>query len=326
MSHSESTLIDVTREDVRAAASRLTGWVHRTPVMTSHSIDDWVGVQVVCKCENLQRVGAFKYRGALNAVLHVKAKAPTPSALSGVAAHSSGNHAQALALAARKCDLPAFIVMPSNAPSVKRAAVESYGAEIITCEPTLAAREATLADVIEQTGAVEIHPYDNPQVIAGAGTAALELLGSVDHLDAIVAPVGGGGLLSGTALAASASPSIDVWGAEPAGADDAYRSLEAGHLIPSEDPDTIADGLLTSLRPRTFAIISAHAAGIVRVTDDEIREAMTLVWERAKLVIEPSAAVAVAGARALARQTEPAAPGHRIGVILSGGNVDLPPF
>jgi threonine dehydratase len=300
--------------DVLAAAERIAPHVHHTPVMRSHLLDEWAGVEMHLKTENLQRVGAFKMRGATNAVLLL----PEELAARGVAAHSSGNHAQALALAARVRGIPAHIVMPRDAPSVKKAAVASYGARIIECEATSAAREATVADVIAETGAVEVHPYDNDHIIAGAGTAALELMHEVPGLDAVVAPVGGGGLLSGTSLAVHGlDTAVRVIGAEPVAADDAARSLAAGHPLPQPSPTTIADGLRTGLSERTFGIISAHAERIITVTEDEIVEAMRMVWTRAKLLIEPSAAVAVAAVRKMDLA------GADVGVILSGGNVDL---
>lgn len=268
------------------------------------------------KCENLQRVGAFKFRGACNAVFSLSVE----EAKRGVATHSSGNHAQALALAARLRGIPAYIVMPRTAPAVKTAAVRGYGGQITYCEPTLEARETTLAEVVRQTHATVVHPYDNPRVIAGQGTAALELLTDVPDLNLVMTPVGGGGLLSGTSITVSAlSPKTRVIAAEPAGADDAYRSLQAGRILPSVHPQTIADGLLTSLSPRTFSIIQAHVERIVTVSEESIIAAMRFIWERAKIVIEPSAAVPLAalwdGSFEFA--------GQRIGVILSGGNVSL---
>jgi len=306
----------VTYADIEAAAERIAGKVHRTPVMTCAALNDRVGAQLFFKCENFQKVGAFKMRGATNAVFALSESA----AQSGVATHSSGNHAQALALAARLRGISAYVVMPSNAPAVKVAAVQGYGAEIITCEPTLAAREAMVAEVIERTGATLIHPFNNDQIIAGQGTAARELLQDYPDLDFVVAPVGGGGLLSGTALAAAAlAPAAKVFGAEPAGADDTFRSFAAGHIIPMTDPVTIADGLLTTVGERNFAIIQNTVTGIWTVNEAEIVAAMRLVWERMKIVIEPSAAVAVAAV--IARKAE--VTGARVGVILSGGNLDL---
>ncbi len=299
---------------MRTAAARIAAFVHRTPVLHSTLIDEWAGAHVLLKAEHLQRAGAFKYRGATNAVQSLAAQVATK----GVAAHSSGNHAAALALAARTRGIPAHIVMPANVAPVKRAAVAAYGARIIECEPTEAARIETLRAVVAETGAVEIHPFDNDDVIAGAGTAALELLDEVPGLDAIVAPLGGGGLLSGTALAArSAGGGVVVWGAEPAGADDAARSLAAGRLIPQTDPRTICDGLLTSLAPRTFAIVSELTAGVIVIDDDATRAALHMLLTRTKQLIEPSAAIALAAVRA-----EPSLAGRRVGVVLSGGNVD----
>jgi threonine dehydratase len=307
---------DPSPDDVLAAAERIAGRVHRTPVMTSSALDGLSGASLVFKCENLQKVGAFKARGATNAVLALEDRAIAR----GVATHSSGNHAAALAFAAAQRGARAHVVMPSTAPPVKRAAVAGYGAEIIECEPTLAAREATLEEVVARTGATFIHAYDNPQVIAGQGTAGLELIADVPDLDLVMAPVGGGGLMSGTAIAVSASrPDIELWGAEPAGADDAHRSLRDRRRYPSIEPRTIADGLLTSLSDRTFRILSEHLEGILTVGEDTIIRAMRLLWERAKLVVEPSGAVPFA---AVLEHPEAFA-GRRVGLILSGGNVDL---
>ena len=306
----------VTYPDIEAAAKRIAGKVHRTPVMTCTALDSRAGAQLFFKCENFQKVGAFKMRGATNAVYALSES----EAQAGVATHSSGNHAQALALAAQLRGISAYVVMPSNAPAVKVAAVKGYGAEIITCEPTLAARELTVAEVIERTGATLIHPFDNDQIIAGQGTAALELWQDYPDLELIIAPVGGGGLLSGTAIATAAlAPSAMVFGAEPKGADDTFRSLAAGHVIPMTAPNTIADGLLTTVGERNFAIIQKTVTGIWTVDDEEIISAMRWVWERMKIIIEPSAAVAVAAV--LARKAE--VEGSRVGIILSGGNLDL---
>jgi threonine dehydratase len=274
------------------------------------------GGELFFKCENLQTVGVFKYRGATNAVRSLTDE----QAARGVATHSSGNHAAALALAARTRGILSYIVMPRNSPAVKQAAVAGYGGHIVLCEPTLRARETTLADVLHETGAYVVHPYDDSNVIAGQGTAALELIEEVPGLDVVTTPVGGGGLTSGTALAILGfSPRIRVVAAEPEGASDAFHSLREGRLVPSVDPSTICDGLLTSLSERTFAIIRQHVERIVVVSDDAIIDAMRAFWERAKLVIEPSAAVPLAAL--LGRQLD--AKGQRIGVILSGGNVDL---
>ena len=302
--------------DVEEAAGRIEGMVHRTPVMTSSSLNGRVGAQVFCKCENFQKAGAFKFRGASNAVMAL----PDSQALRGVATHSSGNHGAALALAASLRGVPARIVMPSNAPQSKRAAVAAYGGTIVYCEPTLEAREATLEAVVRETGAVFVHPYNNAKVIAGQGTAALELCAEVPHLDVILAPVGGGGLVSGTALTAAAcSAGTRVVAAEPEAADDAYRSLQAGTILSANDPNTVADGLRTSLGELTFAIIRSHVAQIVTVSEEAIVAAMHYVWERMKIVIEPSSAVPIAAL--LDGRLDLA--GQRIGVILTGGNVDL---
>jgi threonine dehydratase len=309
--------------EVRAAADRLRPWVHRTPVLSSRTLGARCGATVLLKCENLQRVGAFKFRGAMNTLLQLS----EAERAAGVVTHSSGNHAQAVALAGQLLGIPVCVVMPRTAPAIKRAATEGYGARIVTCEPTLAARESTVADQIEQHGLTLIHPYDDWRVIAGQGTAALELLeqgqAGEGPLDMVITPVGGGGLLSGTALAvqASARP-IRVIGAEPEQADDARRSLAQGTIQPSNDPRTIADGLRTSLGKRTFAIISRHVEAIVTTTEAEIVDTMRFVWERVKIIIEPSSAVAVAPILTGRLDVR----GLKVGVILSGGNVDLDPF
>ncbi len=306
----------VTIKDIRRAARRIEGKVHRTPVMTCRAINALAGASLHFKCENLQKVGAFKMRGATNAVFGLSDK----EAARGVATHSSGNHAQALALAARLRGIPAYVVMPTSAPEVKRQAVAGYGAEIIPCQPTLAARESTLEKVVERTGAAFIHPYDNAMIIAGQGTAALELLEEVPGLDIVMAPVGGGGLLSGTAIATAAmAPAARIIAGEPAGADDAARSLAAGRIIPSENPRTIADGLLTSLGRLNFPIIRKHVESIWTVDDAAISAAMRLIWERMKIIVEPSSAVCLAAV--LANPAEVA--GRQVGIIISGGNVDL---
>jgi threonine dehydratase len=305
-----------TLSDIHDAAQRIAPYAHRTPVMTSAFFDRTLGASLFFKCENFQKVGAFKFRGACNAVFSL----PEAALRQGVATHSSGNHAQALALAARLRGAKAYIVMPWNAPEVKRRAVADYGAEIIPCEPTVADREATTERVIAQTGATMIHPYNDARIIAGQGTAALELIEQAPDLDYLLAPIGGGGLISGTAIAAAGlSPKTRVVAVEPAGADDAYRSRQAGHIIPSIDPRTIADGLRTSLGELTFAVIQRHVHDIVTISEEAIVTAMRHVWERMKIVIEPSAAVPVAAL--LENRLD--VTGKRIGVILSGGNVDL---
>ncbi|MFT5481938.1 MAG: threonine dehydratase [Halieaceae bacterium] len=303
-------------EDIQQAAARIESYIHRTPVMTSSAIDELSGATIFFKCENLQKIGAFKIRGAANAVFSLT----EAESAKGVATHSSGNHAAALAQAARWRGIDATVVMPSNAPAIKKAAVKGYGATIVFCEPTLAAREAALARVVEETGAEVIHPYNDFRVIAGQGTAALELLNEVSSLDAVIAPVGGGGLLSGTALAANAvSSQTLVYGAEPELVDDAYQSLKYGRLMPAPTQKSIADGLLTALGDKTFPIIRDHVAGIILVSEAEIITAMRLIWERCKLVVEPSGAVPLA---AVLKNADSFA-GKRVGIILSGGNVDL---
>lgn len=306
----------VTLFDVQQAAERIRPYVHRTPIHTSSALDRMFGAQLVFKCENLQKIGAFKARGAVNAVLQLD----QATAKRGVATHSSGNHAQALAYAAGLRNIPCTIVMPTSAPAVKRSAVLGYGATIVDCAPTLAAREATLAQVVEQTGAHVVPPYNDIRVIAGQGTAALELLEEVSDLDIVMAPVGGGGLMSGTAVACRGmQPNIDVIGAEPSVADDAARSLRDGVIHPAPTTQTIADGLRTSLGDVTFAHLRHHSVDIRTASEESIVEALYLVMERMKLVIEPSAAVTLA---VLLEQPE-LVKGKKVGIILCGGNLDV---
>jgi threonine dehydratase len=306
----------VTLQDIRHAARRIKPFIHRTPVLVNHSLNARVGAAVYLKCENLQKVGAFKFRGAANAVWSLSDE----TAVGGVCTHSSGNHAQALALAARMRGIPAYIVMPNNAPAVKKNAVAGYGGQITFCEPTLEARETTLERIRRDTGANVVHPYNDERVIAGQGTAAMELLEDVPDLDVILAPVGGGGLLSGTSIAATEiRPGIRVIAAEPEMADDAYRSIQAGEIIPSLHPKTIADGLLTSLGTLTYPVIRQRVEQIVTVSEQGIIDAMKFIWERAKIIIEPSAAVAVG----VLWEKKIDLNALKVGVILSGGNVDL---
>ncbi len=301
---------------IEAAADRIRTFVHRTPVLTSKSLNAIGGCDLYFKCENFQKGGAFKIRGATNAVLALN----IDQAEMGVATHSSGNHAQALALAARIRKIPAYIVMPRNSPEVKKQAVKEYGAHITECEPTLEARENILETICEETGAAFIPPYNDYRIIAGQATAAMELHQDVPDLDFLITPVGGGGLLSGSALLTyQMSRQTKVIGAEPEGADDAFRSLKAGEIIPSEHPETIADGLLTSLGDKTFSIIKELAKEIITVSDDEIVNAMRLIWERMKIITEPSAATAFAAILSEAEKFHK----KRVGIILSGGNVDL---
>ncbi|MBX3125071.1 MAG: pyridoxal-phosphate dependent enzyme [Polyangiaceae bacterium] len=302
---------------IRAAAARLAGSAHRTPVLTSQNLDELFGARLFFKCENLQRVGAFKFRGAFNAI----ARLDDARARAGVVTHSSGNHAQAIALAARLRGIPAHIVMPVTAPRVKRAAVEAYGGRVLECEPTLASRVESAARVVADTGAVLIPPYDHPDVIAGQGTVFLELHEQVPELDVVVVPVSGGGLISGIALAcAELAPQTRVVGVEPDGADDARRSKLAGERVSHPAPHSIADGLLASLGELTWPVVRDHVERIVSVSEADIVRAMRLVWTRLKLVVEPSAAVSLA---ALGSPDFGVVAGRRVGVILSGGNVDL---
>lgn len=305
-----------TFNDVILAHEIVKDYAHRTPVMTSISINEILGAELFFKCENFQKVGAFKFRGACNAVFSLSEK----DAQKGVATHSSGNHAAALALAARMRGVKAHIVMPENSPEIKKKAVAGYGAGITFCEPTLVARESTLAKVVEETSATVVHPYDNFHVIAGQGTAAKELIEDKDQFDIIMAPVGGGGLLSGTALATKELlPSCKVIAAEPAGADDAFRSFHSKKWVPSNNPKTIADGLLTSVGERNFAIILDKVDDVVTVSEEAIVEAMRMIWERMKIIIEPSSAVPLAAI--LEKKVD--VQNKKVGIILSGGNLDL---
>jgi threonine dehydratase len=303
-------------QDVRAAAERIAPYANVTPVVTSRTMDERSGRSLFFKCENLQRVGAFKFRGAMNAV----AKLDDETAARGVVTHSSGNHAQALALAAKIRGIPAHIVMPTNAPEVKRQAVLGYGANVIPCEPTQAARESTAARVVAETGGTLVPPYDHPDVIAGQGTIALELFATHPALDAVIVPVGGGGMISGIALAyRELAPHVRVIGAEPLDADDASRSKGAGVLVPQTGTHTVADGLRTSLGALTWPVVRDVVHRIETVKEEAIVAAMRLVFERMKLVIEPSAAVGVAVALGGALRDDE----KRVGVVLCGGNVDL---
>lgn len=312
---SESLTVPTFKE-VQNAYLKIRQKVHRTPVLYSKKINDRAGGELFFKCENFQKVGAFKFRGATHAIGNLSDK----KAQKGVATHSSGNHAQAVALAAKMRGIPAHIVMPENAPKVKVNAVKDYGADITFCEPTQEAREATLKKVVEKTGATFIHPYDNRDIIMGQGSAAIELLEDQPQLDILVAPIGGGGLMSGSAIASSGlSPKTKIIGAEPEVANDAYLSFTTGTLHPVQSTDTVADGLRTSLSPLTFACIQKHVDDIVTVTEDQIVEAMRFIWERMKIIIEPSCAVPVAavfnGKIDIADK--------KAGIIITGGNIDL---
>tara|TARA_B100000959_G_scaffold271074_1_gene318783 strand:+ start:681 stop:1637 length:957 start_codon:yes stop_codon:yes gene_type:complete len=305
-------------DDVRAAAKRIKGIGHRTPVLTNKTLDRLSGRKLFFKCENFQKIGAFKFRGGWNAISSLNEE----EAKKGVCTHSSGNHAQAVAYAAAKRNIPAYIVMPDNAPKVKLEAVEGYDAKITLCEPTLKARRDTLDEIAKRTGARIVHPFNDPKVIAGQGTAALELIEEVKELDAICAPIGGGGLMSGTCIAAkSMLPDVKLFGAEPKGADDAYRSLKEGKLLPQENPNTICDGLLTSMGENTWNILKDHLDDIITVSDDEVITAMKLVWERMKIIIEPSCATPLAAI--LTPEFKKLQDIESVGIILTGGNVDI---
>jgi len=302
--------------DILAAHKRIKPYIHRTPVMTSHQLDGLFGCELYFKCENFQKVGAFKFRGATNSVLSLSVGEKSR----GVVTHSSGNHAAALALAAAMNGVKAYIVMPETAPVVKKNAVAGYGAEITFCKPTLQAREEAATKIIGGKGATLIHPYDNFNVICGQGTAAVELLEDVPDLDIIVAPVGGGGLMSGTSIAARAiKAGIRVIGAEPLNAGDAQESFRSGSLMPSVNPVTVADGLLTSLSDLTFTIIRKNVDDILTASEESIIDCMLLVWERMKIVIEPSSATVLA----IIRENRDLFKGRKAGLIISGGNVDF---
>lgn len=305
-----------TLEEIRQAALRIKPFVHRTPVLTCQTLNRMVDAELFFKCENFQKVGAFKFRGATNAVLSLT----DAEAGKGVCTHSSGNHAQALALAATNRGIKSYIIMPRTAARVKIDGVKGYGGEVILCEPTLHARESTSADIQKKTGALFIHPYDNLIIITGQATAALELNEEVKNLEIVMAPVGGGGLLSGTALATRyLSSTTQVIAAEPKEADDAYRSFKSGSFVSSENPTTIADGLLTSTGEITFPLIQKYVTDIVTVTEENIVAAMKHTWERMKIIIEPSSAVPFGAILENRSQFK----GKRIGIIISGGNVDL---
>jgi threonine dehydratase len=302
--------------DVFAAAARIAPFIHRTPVLTSSSLDAQFGARLYFKCENFQASGAFKARGAFNAVLSLDPE----SAARGVATHSSGNHGAALAMAAARRGIPAWVVVPTDASGFKRAAIARYGARVVDCAPGQANREARLAELVAECGATVIHPYDNSAVIAGQGTAALELFEQAGALDLLLVPVGGGGLVSGSALAGRAvCPEVRIVAAEPAGADDCWQSMQTGRRVRLEQVSTIADGLRASIGERNWALISRHVDEVVRIGEAEIVAAMRLAWERLKIVIEPSSAVPLA---AILHGQVPVA-ARRVGVIFSGGNLDL---
>ncbi len=302
--------------DIKAAHSKIRPFIHNTPVMKSNQLNELFNCELFFKCENFQKVGAFKFRGATNAVLSLSSAERSK----GVVTHSSGNHAAALSLAARMSGITAKIVMPENAPVVKKNAVAGYGADITFCKPTLQAREEATRQIIEKTGATLIHPYDNFNVICGQGTAALELLQEIEDLAIVVAPVGGGGLLSGTsACVKGITKNIQVIGAEPLNANDAFISFTTGVLTPSVNPVTCADGLLTSLSELTFSVIKKNTDNILTAKEDSIIECMLLVWERMKIIIEPSSATVLA----VVKENPGLFKGKKTGLIISGGNVDF---
>lgn len=309
----------ISLDTIQRAHDRIRPHIHRTPVLTNQTIDEKANASLYFKCENFQKIGAFKARGGLNAVLQVADNREGTA----ITTHSSGNHAQAVAFAARQVGMPAYVVMPRTAPEVKKAAVRGYGAEVIECEPTLEAREAGVRAVMERTGAVLVHPFDDDRVIAGQATSAKELIedfGQESGFDLILAPVGGGGLLSGTALIAHyLSPATRVIAGEPTGAADAILSFRSGRVEKAPFIDTIADGLMTSLSDRTLGIIRTHVTDILTVSDDEIIAAMRLIWERMKIIIEPSCAVPLA----VVLKHPDLFANQKIGIILTGGNVDL---
>lgn len=308
--------IPIDLESIQAAADRIAPYVVRTPVLTSHSLDQASGASVFLKCENFQKIGAFKFRGAMNAVLLLD----DSQRKRGVITHSSGNHGQALAKAGQMMGVPVCVVMPRTAPAVKRRATEDFGAIVELCEPTQQARESTVQRLIDQHGYEMVHPFNDWRVIAGQGTAALELLEQSGPLDVVITPIGGGGLASGTSIAVkSLSPGTRVIGVEPARADDAMRSMISGKIESSGDPKTMADGLRTSLGDKTFAVIQKNVDEIVTATEEEMLAALRFVWERFKIIIEPSCAVPVAPV--LHRNLDLA--GKRVGIIITGGNVDL---
>ncbi|MEH6570580.1 MAG: beta-hydroxyaspartate dehydratase BhcB [Halioglobus sp.] len=315
MSDSE-TLYIPTFEDVLAARERIAPYIHRTPVLTSSYLNELTGAQLFFKCENFQKAGAFKVRGASNAVFGLSDE----MAAKGVATHSSGNHALSLSYAAGRRGIPVTVVMPRTAPQAKKDAVRGYGGVIVECEPSTSSREEAFAKVVAQTGAEFVHPYNDPRVIAGQATCSMELNEQVENLDAVIAPIGGGGMISGTCLAlTNIAPEIAIYAAEPVNADDAARSFKAGHIIADDAPDTIADGLKVPLKELTWHFVSNYVTDILTATEEEIIDAMKLTWKRMKIVMEPSSAVPLA---VILKNRELFA-GKRVGVIITGGNVDL---
>lgn len=305
-----------TFDDVKAAHQRIKPHIHNTPVLTSSYFNDLTGAELFFKCENFQKAGAFKVRGASNAVFGLSDE----QASKGVATHSSGNHGLSLSYAAGRRGIPVSVVVPRTAPEAKKEAMRGYGATVVECEPSTSSREAVFADVVAKSGADFVHPYNDPRVIAGQATCSLEFMEQTDGLDAIVAPIGGGGMISGTCLTLSTiAPEVKIYAAEPKNADDAYRSFKAGHIIADDAPDTIADGLKVPLKERTWHFVSNYVTDILLATEQEIIDAMYLTWQRMKIVIEPSCAVPLA---TILKNPDVFA-GKRVGVIITGGNVDL---
>lgn len=313
---SDGLLFVPTFQDVLTARERIHPYVHRTPVLTSTYLNKLTGAELYFKCENLQKAGAFKARGAINAVFQM----PDESARRGFATHSSGNHGLCLSYAAARRGVRATVVMPRTAPEAKKDAVRMYGGTVIECEPSTTAREAVLAKIIGETGADFVHPYNDARVIAGQATCSLELFEEVGQLDALIAPIGGGGMISGSCLTMSnISPATKIYGAEPANADDAARSLKAGYIIEDDSPQTIAEGLKVGLRDRTWHFVSTYVTNILLASENEIVEAMQLTWQRMKVVIEPSSAVPLA----TILNSPGIFAGKKVGIVLTGGNVDL---
>ena len=305
-----------TFQDVLDAHDRIRPYIHRTPVLTSSYLNALTGAELFFKCENFQKAGAFKARGASNAVFGLT----DAGAAKGVATHSSGNHGLSLAYAAGRRGIPCAVVMPRTAPQAKKDAVKGYGGRVVECEPSTSSREAVFAEVLAETGAEFVHPYNDPRVIAGQGTCSRELIEDVTGLDAVIAPIGGGGMISGTCLTLShLAPGVKIYAAEPERADDAYRSFKAGHIIADDAPETVADGLKVPLKDLTWHFVKAHVTDILTASDDEIVAAMKLIWKRMKIVMEPSSAVPLA---TILKYPDVFA-GKRVGVIITGGNVDL---
>lgn len=311
-----NAMIIPTYDDVLAAHERIRPYIHRTPVLTSEFMNKLTGAELFFKCENFQKAGAFKARGASNAVFGLS----EAMAAKGVATHSSGNHALSLAYAAGRRGIPVTVVMPRTAPEAKKAAVRGYGGKIVECEPSTSSREAVFAEVVAATGAEFVHPYNDPRVIAGQATCSKELLEDIGGLDAVIAPIGGGGMVSGTCLTLSMiAPKVEIYAAEPEQADDAYRSFKAGYIIADDAPNTVADGLKVPLKELTWHFVKRHVTDILTASDQEIIDAMRLTWERMKIVMEPSCAVPLA---TIIKNKDRFA-GKRVGVIITGGNVDL---